>query len=166
MRFNHTLTAWLLVSAVLASGCSTMSVHTNRADAEIYLDGRLIGVGHAKVKSMGLPNTAVIRAEHEGEVVSKSVNRKFTLATALMMPFSYFTSAIWGWQYPDSVFIRFDDRASRAHQWGDSEGDAWSKPIRASADVTQTNTAETQRSAVTDLWGEPPPEKNGARGKQ
>ena len=58
-------------------------------------------------------------------------------------------------------------KSAVAHNpWGDSEGDAWSKPIRASADVTQTNTAETQRSAVTDLWGEPPPEKNGARGKQ
>jgi hypothetical protein len=115
---------------VCATGCGTMLVETNRADAEIYLDGVHIGTGRGEADATGFPKTSVIRVESDGEVIERHVKRRFTTKTAIVGIFSYFTGFLWAWDFPDRVSIHFSDRRpQKASGWGPSTTqDSWSQP--------------------------------------
>jgi hypothetical protein len=155
MRFNAYLMCFILGVAALTSGCATMQIQTNRPDAIIYLDGREVGIGQAKVSAMGLPKTSVLRAEADGEVVTQSVSREFTLVTALLMPITYATSALWGWQYPNSTVIRFTEKP--AEGWDGHGDDLWGQPLHATAKVMRSPAASSEKlkPAGADPWAQP-----------
>ena len=131
MTTRHTTVLLVLLSLWLCTGCGSMMIETNRADAEIYLDGQHIGTGRATVRRMGVPNTSFIRAESGDEVVEVEVKRHFTLTTALLMPFSYFSSVLWAWQYPDETLVQFkgSPAPTTVRSWDTADVDLWGQPL-------------------------------------
>ena len=128
-------TAFSLTALLFLSGCGHMRIHTNHPDAQIYLDGDLLGTGSAKVSAMGPPHEAQIRVVYNGVAKEHIVERQFKVTTALIGMVTYLTGFYWAWQYPDYVMIRLPEAPRRTIQptvdaWSTGPaGDPWSQPM-------------------------------------
>lgn len=156
MTMRHTSVLLVLLSLWLCTGCGSMMIETNRADAEIYLDGQHIGTGRATVRRMGVPNTSFVRAESGDEIVEVEVKRHFTLTTALLMPFSYFSSVLWAWQYPEETSVHFkgSPEPTTPKAWDKVDADLWGQPMYPEGSPASRTTPTTDSEAA-DPWTAP-----------
>lgn len=152
-----------LTLLVCASGCGTMLVDTNRADAEIYLDGVHIGTGQGEADATGFPKTSVIRVEAGGEVIERRVKRRFTTKTAIVGLFTYLTGFLWAWDFPDRVSIHFSKRQHDVRSgWGPSNPtDSWSQPLYRHESTDEDGSDKRSKEAgkpnkpSLDPWNQP-----------
>jgi hypothetical protein len=96
----------LIALLTLVTACGHTIIRSDSPGAKIYLDGELLGKGEVDIKRTGLPGSAEIKVKHNGQTVSRTISRKFTLSTLFTGFFSLYTGWIWGWQYPEEVYIR------------------------------------------------------------
>jgi hypothetical protein len=115
-----------LVVAALLGACGTTQIATNDTRARIYVDGRMEGVGRAEVSQTGLPRTAVVIAKApDGRSTTVQIKRRFTVGTFVLGLLTYGVCLLVCWNYPDSVFVPLEERATAA--WGDG-ADPWLSP--------------------------------------
>jgi|JI10StandDraft_1071094.scaffolds.fasta_scaffold110837_3 hypothetical protein len=104
--------------ALLAAGCTTHI--TTHPEARIYVDDELVGTGTAEIGRIGPPREVVIRVEHQGAVVERTIDRDFEATTVLFGLFSFYTGFYWGWSFPEEVHI---DAPEPAHNpWLPKQG--------------------------------------------
>ena len=125
----------LSLVALLLSGCGHMRIQTNQPGAQIYVDGDFVGMGSAKVRSIGPPGESRIRVVYNGIAKERTVEREFRFSTAIVGLVTYLTGFYWAWQYPEHVMIRLPDGPSMRHPasndaWTSGPaGDPWSQPL-------------------------------------
>lgn len=123
----------LLAGSLVLAGCGSTRILSQCADCDIYMDGRYLGQGSAKVASMGPPRTALLEARKGEQVVgSASMKRSIEVTTVLLGMCSYFTALYWGQYYPDYVYIPVPQAtAAKSTGWGSplQQGSGWDQPI-------------------------------------
>ena len=161
------LTQIFLISLVafLATGCGTMHIRTNQENADIYLDGKYLGTGSAKISSMGTPKTSVVRVEHKGQVAERRVKREFTVKTVLFGLFSYGTGLFWAWDFPDEVFVHMEKAPKEViGGWGEPlGGDSWSQPMYKAKPQTKKPKQETKEVESTAKQKKEPASNVGSK---
>jgi hypothetical protein len=123
-----------LFTILLVCSCGSTSIITSDPNADIYMDNSYIGRGKATVRSIGFPNTAELEARRGYRVIGRSdMSRNFTFGTFCLGTISYFTGWIWGWYYPDEVFITCisDYSDSLNNSWNKPRQNKWMKPINS-----------------------------------
>lgn len=123
----------LLLSSLLLAGCGSTRILSECNDCDIYMDGRYIGQGSAKVSSMGTPHTAHLEARKGEQVLgSADMKRSIEVSTVVLGCFSYFTALYWGQYYPDYVYIPVPQAtAAKTTGWGSplQQGSGWDSPL-------------------------------------
>ncbi len=101
----HPLAALLLAGLLVGplAGCTTYI--TTHPTARIYVDGELVGIGQADIGRVGPPREAVVRVEHEGAMVERTIERDFEVTTVFFGLISAYTGLFWGWSFPEHVHI-------------------------------------------------------------
>lgn len=121
----------MIATAVLA-GCGHVRIQTNEPDARIYANGVFLGKGYAELPHrMGPPASIQITAKGENAMVSRTIRREITVVTLAFGLYSYFTSFVWGWQYPELVTLTLP-RPEAAGGWEDAPS-PWDSAPAASA---------------------------------
>ena len=92
--------------SILISGCATTRIISEEPEAEILMDGELLGRGTAEVNSIGPPNTAILETKLNGKKIGyTTMSRSISWMTLVWGACSYYTGLYWGWYYPESVMI-------------------------------------------------------------
>jgi hypothetical protein len=102
--------------------CGTTQIRTSDPTARIYLDGKLLGRGHAETTRRGPPHTATVTvATDDGRHASLQVARRFTATTLLTTLVSWVGLATM-WELPEDIFLPLSGGG-----W-DRDDDVWAAP--------------------------------------
>jgi hypothetical protein len=116
----------LAILALGLGGCGHVRIQTNDPEARIYANGAFVGKGEAEVpRRMGPPASMQITVKGTNATVTRTLRREITVVTAVFALYSYGTSFIWAWQYPQEVFVALPVRAGSG--W-DEEPSGWDAP--------------------------------------
>src|SRR5436190_17056546 len=100
------LMAALLASAMTAVGCGSTQILTTEPTARIFVDGRSLGEGQARIDRRGTPGSArVVVKTADGREHASTIERSFTGTTLLAGLFTYGICLLACWEYPETVFI-------------------------------------------------------------
>lgn len=128
----------LAILALGLGGCGHVRIHTNEPEARIYANGAYVGKGEAEVpRRMGPPASMEITVKGTSATVSRVIRREITVVTVVFALYSYLTSFIWAWQYPEEVFVALPVRAGSGWEEEPSGWDAppsgWDAPPEAAS---------------------------------
>lgn len=95
---------WILLLAL--AGCGHTRIETTDPAARIYVDGAMVGKGHAEIRRTGVWHTAHIEVKTpDGRHETREVRREFTWGTLLCGLYTVYLGFIFCAQYPDTVLI-------------------------------------------------------------
>lgn len=116
----------LLLAALALAGCGHVRIQTNDPEARIYANGAYVGKGEAEVpRRMGPPASMEITVKGANATVTRVIRREITVVTAVFALYSYFTSFLWAWQYPQEVMVALPVRPGSG--WSE-EPSGWDVP--------------------------------------
>lgn len=113
----------LAILALGLAGCGHVKIRTNDPEARIYANGAYVGKGEAEVpRRMGPPASMQITVKGTDATVTRTIRREITVVTAVFALYSYLTSFVWAWQYPQEVYVALPVRAGSG--W-EEESSGW-----------------------------------------
>jgi hypothetical protein len=116
---------FLAVLSFALAGCGTTLIRASDPGARIWVDGRLAGVGIAKVTRRGLPHTTQILVQTaDGRRASQEVSRSFTATTLIGGLLTSYVGMIALWELPETVTVTLPPGSS----WDGDSSDVWMQP--------------------------------------
>jgi hypothetical protein len=118
----------------LLFGCARTHINSLDPSAEIYMDGKYLGVGEVSVDRVGPPRQAHLEAKKAGQIIGNtSMSRNFTLMTIVWGVCSYYTGFYWGWYYPETVTIAtqasYSTSVNTTNLWINPSRSIWMQPL-------------------------------------
>ena len=137
---QRSLVLALCVAAIsCAVGCGATTIRTNDRNAAIYVNGKEVGKGQARIARRGGPAAIEIRVQSkDGTEVTQVVKREFSPALGFLI--------LWGWAFPPEVKVELPNVIKSGWSKG---GDPWERPPEGwqpSAGAEKPATGE---------WGDP-----------